>query len=265
MEIIRQKCPIELVKTTFEYSHEKFLQDQAERENAEEGNLKGLDCLKCKNRGHISVVKGNEIVWQMCDCMGARKSLEQIERSGLKSLLDECTFDKYIATEDWQKHALSLAQNYVENGADKWLFFGGQSGAGKTFLCTAVSGELLKRKNAVKYMMWDSESKTLKSLVNETYEYERRMDELKSVEVLYIDDFLKVQRGQQPTPADINLAFEILNYRYVNKLRTILSSERTVDDILSLDDALGGRIYEMSKGYQMNISRDKNKNFRLRK
>ena len=248
-----------------EFDNAKYLQDLAERENAEEGHLKGIDCPKCKNRGHISVVRNDELVWQMCECMGARKSLEQIERSGLKSLLDECTFDKYIATEDWQKHALSLARNYLKDGDDKWLFFGGQSGSGKSHLCTALCGELLKRNNAVKYMMWDSESKTLKSLINETYEYERRMDELKSVKVLYIDDFLKVQRGQQPTPADINLAFEILNYRYVNKLRTILSSERTVDDILSLDDALGGRIYEMSKGYQMNIARDKNKNFRLRK
>ena len=265
MEILKEKFPNGMGKTMCEYNPEKYLQSQTDRENEQEGNLKGIDCRKCKNRGHISAVKGNEVVWQMCDCMSARKSLAQIERSGLKSLLDEYTFENYEATEDWQKHALSMAQNYVEYGADKWLFFGGQSGAGKTMLCTAVSGELLKRNNVVKYMMWDSESKTLKSLVNETYEYEKRIDELKSVKVLYIDDFLKVQRGQQPTPADINLAFEILNYRYVNKLRTILSSERTVDDILSLDDALGGRIYEMSKGYQMNIARDKNKNFRLRK
>ena len=264
MALIKQNKP-NLLENIGEFDNAKFLQSQADRENEQEGNLKGIDCQKCKNRGHISVVKGNEVVWRMCECMGARKSLEQIERSGLKSTLDECTFDKYIATEDWQKHALSLAQNYLEYGDDKWLFFGGMSGSGKSHLCTAVCGELLKRNNAVKYMMWDSESKALKSLVNETYEYEKRMDELKSVKVLYIDDFLKVQRGQQPTPADINLAFEILNYRYVNKLRTILSSERTVDDILSLDDALGGRIYEMSKGYQMNIARDKNKNFRLRK
>lgn len=264
MEIIKQKNP-SLLENIGEFDIAKYLQSQVEIENEQEGNLKGIDCRKCKNRGHISVVQGNEVVWRMCECMAVRNSLEQIERSGLKSLLDECTFDKYIATEQWQKHALSVAQNYLEFGEDKWLFFGGQSGVGKTFLCTAVSGELLKRNNAVKYMMWDSESKKLKSLVNETYEYEKRMDELKSVKVLYIDDFLKVQRGQQPTPADINLAFEILNYRYVNKLRTILNSERTVDDILSLDDALGGRIYEMSKGYQMNIARDKNKNFRLRK
>jgi DNA replication protein DnaC len=180
-------------------------------------------------------------------------------------LLDECTFEHYEATADWQKHALSLAQNYLEYGDNLWLFFGGMSGSGKSHLCTAVCGELLKRNNAVRYMMWDSESKALKSLVNDTYEYEKRMNELKSVKVLYIDDFLKVQRGQQPTPADINLAFEIINHRDVKNLRTIISTEKTIDDIISLDEALGGRINRRSRGYQMNIAYDKNKNFRLRK
>lgn len=250
-------------KTIGDYN--EWLADKAERENMVDGHLDGIECENCRNRGYIYAVVDGELRMRECECVSARKSLEQIERSGLKLLLDEYTFEKYKATEDWQKHALSLAQNYLEYGDNMWLFFGGQSGSGKSHLCTAVCGELLKRNNAVKYMMWKDEATKLKSLVTDTYEYERRIDELKSVKVLYIDDFLKVQRGQQPTPADILLAFEILNYRYVNKLRTILSSEKTVDDILSLDDALGGRIYEMSKGYQMNIGRDKNKNFRLRK
>ena len=248
-----------------EFDNAKYLQSQADRENEREGTLVGIDCPKCKNRGHISAVQGNEVVWIMCECMAARRSLEQIAKSGLDTLLKSFTFDQYIATEKWQKHALSMAQSYLDESADKWLFFGGQSGAGKSFLCTAVACELLKRRNAVKYMMWDSESKKLKSLVNETYEYEKLMAEIKSVKVLYIDDFLKVQRGQNPTPADINLAFEIINHRDVKNLQTIISTEHTIDDIIALDEALGGRINRRSLGYQMNIARDKNKNFRLRK
>ena len=42
-------------------------------------------------------------------------------------------------------------------------------------------------------------------------------------------------------------------------------TEYCIDDIISLDEALGGRINRRSKGYQMNIAKDKNKNFRLRK
>jgi DNA replication protein DnaC len=114
-------------------------------------------------------------------------------------------------------------------------------------------------------MRWRDESAKLKALVNDAIEYSRLIRELKKVEVLYIDDFFKVQRGQQPTPADINLAFEILNYRYANKLQTIISSEKTLDDILLIDDAVGGRIYELAKGFGMSLAYDKSKNFRLRR
>lgn len=535
-----------------------------------------MDCRKCKNRGHISVVKDNELVWQMCSCMRARKSLERIEKSGLKTAIEELRFDNFITTEKWQENMLTLAKDYVDNGEKKWLFLGGNSGcvdcdteyfngkewkkiseyidgekvlqynpsnkkatlvlpsryiaapseklylvkkerngidmclsdnhnfayitskgnmqkkafsevielnkkspdgfhakvetafeysgkgidlteneirlmcaviadgsfrpklklciinvkkerkkerlrtllegipykeykksngysdfrfyaprrekeftefwygcnqkqlniicdevfywdgsingkrrsfystskksadfiqfalsatghrstlspdfhkekvcytvvcssfnslvtfngtnhknkaeiievvpkdkkqycftvdtgylvlrrngrifitgnSGKTHLCTAVCGELLKREKAVRYMMWRDESAKLKAVVNDSAEYSRLIDELKKIEVLYIDDFLKVQRGQPPTPADINLAFEILNYRHANKLQTIISSEKTLDDILSLDDAVGGRIYELAKGFGMSIAYDKNKNYRLRK
>ena len=95
-------------------------------------------------------------------------------------------------------------------------------------------------------------------------EKDDRLYEIKQLKA-EIDDFLKVQRGQQPTPADINLAFEIINHRDVKNLRTIISTEKTIDDIISLDEALGGRINRRSRGYQMNIAYDKNKNFRLRK
>jgi DNA replication protein DnaC len=263
-EKIKEKYPIAL-DTMSDFDNEKYLQRKADEENEQEGNLKGIDCLKCKNRGHISIVKDGEIMWQMCECNKARKSLLLIEQSGLKPLLDEYTFEKYDAIEPWQKNALSMAQNFVEYGEGNWLFFGGMSGSGKSHLCTAICGELLKRGKAVKYMMWKDEATKLKSLITESNEYGKLIDELKSVDVLYIDDFLKVQRGKQPTEADVNLAFEILNYRYANKSLTLISTEKTIDEIISLDDALGGRIYQMSKNYSMNIAYDKNKNFRLRK
>lgn len=263
MEIVQANCPNGTEKTIG--NREEWLKDKSERENAEEGDLKGYDCRKCKNKGYIVKVIDGEQIQQRCTCLNVRKSLKRIKESGLEPLLEEMTFEKYEAKEDWQKHALSLAQNYLEFGNDKWLFFGGQSGAGKTFLCTAVSGELLKRGNSLKYMMWRDESTKIKAIVNDASQYTRMVDDLKSVDILYIDDFLKTQQGQMPTPADILLAYEILNYRAVNKLRTIISTERGIDEILTLDEALGGRINVMSRGYQMNIARDRNKNYRLRR
>lgn len=257
----KRRCSSE----TEPFDNAKWLQQRAEFENKREGNLKGIDCPKCKNKGYSCIVRDDEQIMVVCECMKARKSLERIEKSGIKNAIEQLRFDNFITPEKWQESMLNTAKAYVENGENKWLFFGGNSGSGKTHLCTAVCGELLKRGKAVRYMMWRDEGTKLKALVNDSAEYSRLIGELKEIEVLYIDDFLKVQRGQQPTTADINLAFEILNYRYANKLQTIISSEKTLDDILSLDDAVGGRIYELAKGFGMSIAYDKNKNFRLRK
>ena len=64
------------------------------------------------------------------------------------------------------------------------------------------------------------------------------------------------------TDADIRLAFEILNSRYNDsQLRTIISSELTLFEILGLDEAVGGRIYERSKGFVLEAPRE---NWRLK-
>jgi DNA replication protein DnaC len=113
-------------------------------------------------------------------------------------------------------------------------------------------------------MLWRDEATRIKALINDYDEYDRLTNELKEAEVLYIDDFLKTQRGQQPTSADVNLAFEILNYRYNNpSLITIISSELTEDELLDIDEATGGRIYERAKK-AFSIAGDRKKNYRIK-
>ena len=93
----------------------------------------------------------------------------------------------------------------------------------------------------------------------------KMMEPLKNAEVLYLDDFLKTARGTAPTKADIELAFDIIGARYNTKALTLLSTELTVDELLSLDVALGGRIHEMCrKGAQYLSFAGEEKNWRLR-
>ena len=44
---------------------------------------------------------------------------------------------------------------------------------------------------------------------------------------------------------------------------TIISSEKTLREILDIDEAVGSRIYEMAQGYILNISADPAKNYRM--
>ena len=219
---------------------------KAETLNEQQGSLGYMDCHKCKNKGYLAIVRDDSIVTQECECMASRRSLARIKRSGLADMVENNKFETYQTIEDWQKVAKRMAINYTADGNGKWFVITGTPGTGKTHLCTAIAGELIEAGKEVRYMLWRTEAPRLKSLVNERDEYERIMLELKRVDVLYIDDFFK----GTISAADINLAFELLDARYNSRDKmTIISSEKTMEDILSIDEAIGSRIYERSKGF----------------
>ena len=81
----------------------------------------------------------------------------------------------------------------------------------------------------------------------------------KHTEVLYLDDFLH----GKATDFEIEKAFEIIDYRYRNSKKTIISSEMLSSEILQLSQSIGSRIVEKSKGFVCNIKRDTERNYRL--
>lgn len=227
------------------------------------GELQHYDCPVCKNRGYVAELRDGNIVCRECKCMPVRRSMRNISKSGLQSLLSACTFETYRTPSEWQKDARSAAERFTEDDTGKWFMACGSVGSGKTHLCTAICGELLKKGVEVRYMLWRDESVKLKACVNENAEYHKMIHPLKTVRALYIDDFFKTEQGKNPTTADINLAFEILNARYANKyLITIISTEKSPEELLEIDEAIGSRIYERIRGYCVRIE-GKDKNWRL--
>lgn len=247
----------------------------AETFNASTGSLNeqdGYNCGRCHNKGFVMRVyqdeNGNWVnTCRECKCMSVRRSIRKMQRSGLKNIISDYTFDKYQASEPWQQTLKKAAVDYA-NQRKGWFFIGGQSGAGKTHLCTAICREFLLAGISVKYMLWRDDIVKLKGCIQEPEQYGTMINEYKTVPVLYIDDLFKTGKGsdgtkQRPTVADINIAFEIINYRYNNpKLLTVISSECTIDDILDIDEATGGRISEKAK--PLSLRADKTKNYRLK-
>ncbi len=231
--------------------------------NSVPGKLTGYDCPDCMNRGYFTDIADGYEVSRQCRCMAIRRAKKNIEKSGLGELLESCTFDSFKTFEPWQTDIKATAERFLDDSGGKWFLFCGQVGAGKTHLCTAIVGEMLKRGIPARYMRWKDESTKLKAMVTDG-EYGGEIETWKTAKVLYIDDFLKVQSGKSPTQADIVLAFEILNHRYISRdLVTIISSEHTVERMIDFDQAVGSRIYERSKGYSIAISGDAKKNYRL--
>ena len=245
--------------------------------NAMEGNRNeedGYICKECKNKAFVfKVVECDDgsfsHVCADCKCAEIRRSIMRMKRSGLKDIIKEYTFDKFETAEPWQKAMKTAATGYAQN-PEGWFFLGGQSGAGKTHLCTAICREFLLAGRQVIYMLWRDDIVKIKGAVTDSDEYGNLIDRYKRAEVLYIDDLFKTGKAQdgstmqKPTGADINVAFEIINYRYNNPaLLTIISSELSEDELLDIDEAVGGRIFERSKS--ISIAKDRARNYRIRK
>lgn len=249
-----------------------------EKLNKDKGNLNekdGYECSECGNKGYIFFPKpyGNAYTPTAvnCKCKKVRSVLIKLSKSGLGNVIGKYTFDSFITKENWQKNIKEKALAFISEN-DKWFFIGGQSGCGKSHICTAICGKFLKMEKSVFYMLWIKDIKDLKNTINDYEKHKELLEKYYNTDVLYIDDFFKNGKEkdrsiQPPTPADIQLAYDILNSRYNNpNLITIISSERNINEIINIDDATGGRIYERANGgeFIINIKTDKNRNFRMK-
>lgn len=258
-------------KPLFEMSREEELEFNRLCFNNKQGDLKGYNCPICKNKGEIMVIRDNIEYYADCSCMAIRPSLNNMRRSGLGNLLKIYTFENYEQQSHWQTEAFSAALRFTTDKKAVFFLICGQSGAGKSHLCTAISGQLLRQGLELHYMLWLDESAKIKQVALDQAKYSAMVDNLKNVPVLYIDDFFKTDKTAKPTAADVRLANEIINYRY-NKCRadadkrlvTIISTELSIQQLNEIDSAVTGRIVEMAKPHYIVQVFGSDKNYRLK-
>lgn len=262
-------------------TEEQYEQRKADEYNASVGDLDkqdGYNCEACKNKGFTASVRFNEQfnyydnVLLPCKCQRVRKAIKRLQKSGLQNVVKDYTFDKYQTPEQWQQTIKAAAMKFCKDDENNWFFIGGTSGSGKSHICTAIAVHYIKREKDCHYMLWRDEIARIKAHINDPDEYGKMMQQLKETPVLYIDDLFKNGKDklgnvEPPTAADVQAAFEILNYRYNNAdLITIISSERTLAELIEIDEAIAGRIAERSKtnGYCINLKKDRSRNWRLK-
>lgn len=243
-------------------SYEEIVRQRTDDFNSRTGDLNDYDCLVCKNKGVIAEYDKDDLSEYMteCSCMKIRRTLQQIRESGLENQLRTCTFKSFETTDKFQQELKRLALEFIENENAFGIYIGGQSGCGKTHICTATAGQYIKRGKSVRYMTWRDDSVVLKSYVN-TPEYQDMINSFKQTDVLYIDDLFKQDEVKD---ADKKLAFEIIDCRIRNRLITIISSEMYISELIEADEALAGRIIQICGKYKISVLRDRRKNYRLK-
>lgn len=198
-----------------------------------------IDCECYKKRQSDYLMKSSEITGEFMSMGFSSFSLD-----GKHELIKEahqCAFDYYKDYPEIHKercNSISLL---------------GNPGSGKTHLLTAIANNLIqKRQVSVLYFPYVEGFNDLK---DDFDQLEKKLTRMKRVDVLFIDDLFK---GRDiPTPFQLEQMFAVINYRYLNHMPIMISSEKTVDELCDIDEALGTRIYQMSKKYTVVIKGDR--------
>lgn len=223
----------------------------------------GINCPACKNKGLIAFLdtESNNFSVRECKCHGARLTVHRLQKCGVWERAKKCRLENFRTDTAAQKAMKRHTERFIENPSGHWLCFCGQSGTGKTFLTTVAFTALSYKFGAAgQYLQWNQDSRALKAAILE--DPDGLWVSFKSTPLLLIDDVFK---GAAPSPADLKMIFEILDFRYNNDLTTLISTEYTYtfDQLLDADQAIASRIKEKCGEFLISIAPDVGKNYRL--
>lgn len=200
-----------------------------------------------------------------CECRALRIAEEKLKISGVSEEFRQMRFENYeyernVETIDAYLKAKSYSKEFeqIRVARQNSIMLLGQVGSGKTHLSMAIANKLLDKSIGVVYMSYRDSITKIKQSITDEINYNKEMELYKNAQVLLIDDLFK----GNITGADINAMFSIINYRYMKKLPIIVSSEKNINELLAIDEAISSRLIEMSKGYIVEL-KGEHLNYRL--
>ena len=269
-ETLQKESEREQKKTSFEENstHMSSMDDFQEQNAGLEFSVKSrYKCQECQDTGWILIPQEHrQSLAIACECRKIELLKNEWKASGINT---EMSTHKFSNFEVWNKaaeRAKETAISYYHDFSDvrgkrrNSIIFCGQVGSGKSHLSIALALNFLQKKIKVVYMPYrDVITKIKQNMLDADY-YSKMISKYQICEVLLIDDLFKGKVNE----SDLNIIFEIINYRYLNYLPIIVSSEFHIERLLNFDEGVGSRIYEMSKDYVVEIEKDMHFNYRLK-
>lgn len=239
-------------------------------ENLQNQNLQdSFNCEHCKDTGDVWVD-----TWTLKECTHCNirkmKDIEQkIKAAQITEEFKTKTFSSFNCEErpESVKKAFKVARAYVveftkiRSSKHNGIALLGNPGSGKTHLLAAVTNNLLSKGIEVFYFPW---VEGMEELTNSGFDQKQEIiNRMQRCEVLFMDDLFKGR--DKPTDFQFKTAWAVINYRYLNNLPILMSTERSISDLLTIDEAMGSRLAEVTQNYKVVINGDKKElNWRLR-
>lgn len=215
-------------------------------------------CPICRDTGQIIIEQLHaQPIIKECACKNKDRLRTEWIENGFNPNRNDLTLNKF----DNNKNALSkkmkeIAEEYISNyeniqfDDNSSIAFLGEPGTGKTHICIAISLELLKKGFKPVYFPYrDCIDLLIDLRVSDKIKYNEKLNKYQKCNILFLDDLFKGGYSE----AEIRLLFKIINYRYINKLPIIISSEYLSENLLKIDRAIASRIIEMAKGRLLDI------------
>ena len=132
-----------------------------------------------------------------------------------------------------ERESLHNAQDVCEEFArlhKGWLLLEGAYGCGKTHLAAAIANDAVNRGVPTLFITVPDLLDSLRFAYNDPETtFEQRFEEIRNASLLILDDF----GTQNATAWAQEKLFQILNYRYINKLPTVITTNLILDEIES--------------------------------
>lgn len=211
------------------------------------------ECDKCNDMGFLVYTGEDGYTYsKKCDCYEKKVALSRLKKSGISSDLQKKGFkdfeDRGIKSlAEAKLRAQKYYQGFLKNEGERHnsIIFCGQVGSGKTHLAMAVCNNLLNVCGVgVSYMAYRNAITEIKQSITDRENYWNAISGYCTTRVLCIDDLLK----GRTTESDINILYEIVNYRYMHNKPVIISTEKTPEELVDYDEAIGSRVLEMCRG-----------------
>lgn len=196
----------------------------------------GSDCAHCGNKRFVIDAHGN---LKPCEHCGVAqewkvKSVRAFSSRGGRANVQ--TFLNFKTEFDGEENPIlrlcrDKAEAFANDPREKWLVIWGERGSGKSHLCAAVDNHLMQAGVPSLFISMPDLLASLREAIElqsntEQESFTGRMNVFKTATVLILDDL----GAETSSPWSDSVLFEILDYRYRNRLATMIATNVSPDD-----------------------------------